>query len=110
VDDDVVAVLIAAQDGPLVGALRELAVDLRRRGARVVGIGGDAAFADACDVAVGGPDLPETLAPLGLVVPAQLAIERLARRLGLDPDAPRGLAKVTQTESDSAHPTRKENP
>ena len=110
VDEDVVAVLVAAQDGPLVGALRELASDLRRRGARVVGIGGDAAFAAACDVPVPGPDLPETVAPLGLVVPAQLAIERLARRLGLDPDAPRGLAKVTQTESDSGQPTRKDTP
>ena len=39
------------------------------------------------------------LAPLGLVVPAQLAIERTARDLGLDPDEPRGLAKVTRTEA-----------
>lgn len=110
VDEDVVAVLVAAQDGPLVGALRELAGDLSRRGARVVGLGGDSGFAAACHVAVPGPDLPEAVAPLGLAVPGQLAIERLARRLGLDPDAPRGLAKVTQTESDSAPPTRKDIP
>jgi glucosamine--fructose-6-phosphate aminotransferase (isomerizing) len=38
------------------------------------------------------------VAPLGLVVPAQLAIEETARGLGLDPDAPRGLTKVTQTD------------
>ncbi len=110
VDEDVVAVLVSAQDGPLVGAMVDLADDLRRRGARVVGIGGNPAFARACDVAVAGPELPETVAPLGLVVPAQLAIERLARHLGLDPDAPRGLAKVTQTESDSADPSRKDTP
>jgi glucosamine--fructose-6-phosphate aminotransferase (isomerizing) len=48
---------------------------------------------------VPGPDLAEAAAPLGLVVPAQLAIEETARLLGLDPDAPQGLAKVTQTEA-----------
>jgi len=30
-------------------------------------------------------------------VPGQLLTEALSRRLGLDPDAPRGLSKVTQT-------------
>ena len=47
---------------------------------------------------VRGPALPETLAPLGAIVPAQLVVEALARSLGLDPDAPRGLAKVTRTD------------
>ena len=42
--------------------------------------------------------MSELLAPLVLAIPAQLMIERLARRLGLDPDAPRGLKKVTQTD------------
>jgi glucosamine--fructose-6-phosphate aminotransferase (isomerizing) len=45
-----------------------------------------------------GPSLPEHLAPFGLVVPGQLLVEALARAKGLDPDAPRGLGKVTQTE------------
>ena len=44
------------------------------------------------------PDLPETVAPLALVVPGQLIVEQLARQLGLDPDAPRGLKKITQTD------------
>ena len=44
-----------------------------------------------------GPRLPEWLAPLGLIVPGQLLTEALARRLGIDPDSPRGLSKVTQT-------------
>ena len=60
--------------------------------------GGDPTFASRCDVNLAGPDLPETLAPLALVIPAQRAIELLARKLGLDPDAPRGLRKVTQTD------------
>jgi glucosamine--fructose-6-phosphate aminotransferase (isomerizing) len=76
----------------------ELADDLSARGATVVGIGGDDAFAAACAVGVRGPALPETLAPLGAIVPAQLVVEALARSLGLDPDAPRGLAKVTRTD------------
>jgi glucosamine--fructose-6-phosphate aminotransferase (isomerizing) len=64
----------------------------------VLGFGGDAGFRGACDLAVPGPGLSELLAPIALVIPAQLMVERLARALGLDPDAPRGLKKVTQTD------------
>jgi glucosamine--fructose-6-phosphate aminotransferase (isomerizing) len=78
--------------------LTALAIELGNRGAAVVGIGGDAGFASACDVHVPGPDLPEALAPLGAMVPAQLVVEGLARALGHDPDNPRGLAKVTTTD------------
>ena len=45
------------------------------------------------------PSLPEHLAPFALVVPGQLLAEALARAKGLDPDAPRGLDKVTQTDA-----------
>jgi len=100
------AVLVAAPDGPLLAPMAELADDLARRGATVVGIGGDPAFAGACAVHVPGPELPEALAPLGAIVPAQLIVEGLARELGLDPDNPRGLAKVTATDP----PQPKENP
>ena len=79
------AVLVAAPDGPLLEPMVELAGDLAGRGATVVGIGGDPAFADACAVHVPGPELPEALAPLGAIVPAQLVVEGLARALGLDP-------------------------
>jgi glucosamine--fructose-6-phosphate aminotransferase (isomerizing) len=98
------AVLVAAQDGPLLSPMVELARDLADRGATIVGIGGDGAFAGACTLHVPGPDLPEPLAPLGAIVPAQLVVEALARRLGLDPDNPRGLAKVTTTDPDSPAP------
>ena len=105
VDQDLVAVLVAAADGPMLGGMTELARDLRSRGAKAtVGIGGDAGFASACDIAVAGPQLPEAVAPLALVVPGQLVVESLARRLGLDPDAPRGLKKVTRTDP-HAQPT-----
>jgi glucosamine--fructose-6-phosphate aminotransferase (isomerizing) len=99
VDADHSAVLVCAADGPMVEGMTDLADDLRTRGVgATVGIGGDERFAAACDVTVAGPNLPELVAPLALVVPAQLVAEALARRLGLDPDAPRGLSKVTQTD------------
>lgn len=98
VDEDLVTILVAASDGPVLPGMTELAGIVRDKGSRILGIGGDAAFAARCDVDLPGPDLPETLAPLTLVIPAQRAIEALARRLGLDPDAPRGLRKVTQTD------------
>ena len=94
----VTAVLIAAKDGPLLEPMVELAGDLSGRGATTVGIGGDAAFARACTVHLSGPDVPEALAPLGAIVPAQLMVEQLTRALGLDPDSPRGLAKVATTD------------
>jgi len=98
VTEGMTAVLVAAPDGPMVDPLVSLAEDLAGRGATVVGIGGEQRFAEACAVHVPGPDLPEALAPLGTIVPVQLMVEGLARSLGLDPDQPRGLAKVTATE------------
>jgi glucosamine--fructose-6-phosphate aminotransferase (isomerizing) len=92
------AVVVSAADGPMVEPLTALATDLADRGAVVVGIGGDGRFAASCAVHVPGPDLPEALAPLGTMVPAQLIVEGLARALGHDPDNPRGLAKVTATD------------
>jgi glucosamine--fructose-6-phosphate aminotransferase (isomerizing) len=97
----VTALLVAAPDGPLVGALVDLAHDLDARGARVIGIGGDPAFAQACAVHVAGPDLTEAVAPLGAIVPAQRIVEGVALALGLDPDNPQGLAKVTSTDRHS---------
>jgi glucosamine--fructose-6-phosphate aminotransferase (isomerizing) len=98
VTSGVTAVLVAAPGGPLLAPMTELAGDLAARGATTVGIGGDAGFAAACSVWVPGPALPESVAPLGTMVPAQLVVEALARGLGLDPDNPRGLAKVTSTD------------
>ena len=55
-------------------------------------------LAAACSRALPGPRLPEWLAPMGLIVPGQLLTEALSRALGLNPDSPRGLSKVTQTD------------
>ena len=70
--------------------LTESPADLRSRGALTVGIGGDASFAGEADVCVSGPDLPEMVAPLGLVVAGQLLAEGLAVSLGLNPTHPAG--------------------
>jgi glutamine---fructose-6-phosphate transaminase (isomerizing) len=99
VDADVAAIVVAAADGPVVSGLTEVAIDLRERGARTIGVGGNAAFAESCALWVPGPDLPELVAPLATVVPGQLIVEALARQLGLDPDSPRGLSKITQTDA-----------
>jgi glucosamine--fructose-6-phosphate aminotransferase (isomerizing) len=94
--------LVAADYGPVLAGVLAVAERLRAAGVPVHAIGGGPALAAAADVALPGPDLPEPLAPLALVVPGQLAVEALARLLGLDPDDPAGLSKVTQTDEEPA--------
>ena len=96
-DPDTPALLVAAADGPMLPEMTGLARRIADTGASVYGIGGDHDFAAVCRSALPGPSLPEHLAPFALVVPGQLLVEALARAKGLDPDAPRGLDKVTQT-------------
>jgi glucosamine--fructose-6-phosphate aminotransferase (isomerizing) len=98
VDAGTPALLVAAVDGPMLPEMTGLARRIAAAGADVYGIGGDRDFAAACRSTLPGPSLPEHLAPLALVVPGQLLAEALARAKGLDPDAPRGLDKVTQTD------------
>jgi glucosamine--fructose-6-phosphate aminotransferase (isomerizing) len=97
VDAGTPALLVAAGDGPTLLEMTGLARRIAATGAPVYGIGGDHEFAAACRAALPGPSLPEHLAPFALIVPGQLLTEALARAKGLDPDAPRGLGKVTQT-------------
>jgi glucosamine--fructose-6-phosphate aminotransferase (isomerizing) len=97
VDPSTPAIIVAASTGPaLVGAIR-LARRVSAAGATALAIGGGPGLARVCGRALPGPRLPEWLAPIGLIVPGQLFTEALARRLGLNPDSPRGLSKVTQT-------------
>lgn len=97
VDRQTPAILLAADSGPTLDGTVDLARRVTGAGARAYGIGGGDRLAAACTRALPGPRLPEWLAPLGLIVPGQLLTEALSRRLGLDPDHPRGLSKVTQT-------------
>jgi fructoselysine-6-P-deglycase FrlB-like protein len=117
VDAGTPALLVAAADGPMLPDMTALARRLAGTGADVYGIGGDPAFVAACRAAIPGPSfpadpatpagpagpgrpsLPEHLAPFALIVPGQLLAEAVARAKGIDPDAPRGLRKVTQTGS-----------
>jgi glucosamine--fructose-6-phosphate aminotransferase (isomerizing) len=98
VDRRTPALLVAAGNGPMLPEMTALARRIAGTGADVHGIGGDPEFAAACRSALPGTSLPEHLAPFALVVGGQLLAEALARFRGIDPDAPRGLAKVTQTD------------
>jgi fructoselysine-6-P-deglycase FrlB-like protein len=99
VDAETPALLVAAADGPVLPGVGALARRVREAGGAAYAIGGDADLVAACTSALPGTDLPEHLAPVALVVPGQLLVEALARAKGLDPDAPRGLRKVTQTDA-----------
>jgi glucosamine--fructose-6-phosphate aminotransferase (isomerizing) len=98
VDDDTPAILVAANSGPTLPGTVALARRVAAAGATAYAVGGGRALAEASACALPGTDLPEWVAPLALIVPGQLLTEALARRLGIDPDVPRGLGKVTQTD------------
>ena len=97
VDAKTPAIIMAADAGPTKAAAVALARRVTDAGARAYAIGGGAELAAVSSQALAGPALPEWLAPIGLIVPGQLLTEALSRRLGIDPDNPRGLSKVTQT-------------
>lgn len=97
VDAKTPAIIMAADSGPTRAAAVALAQRVTDAGSRAYAIGGGADLAAVSSRALAGPDLPEWLAPIGLIVPGQLLTEQLSRRLGIDPDNPRGLSKVTQT-------------
>ncbi len=98
VDAQTPAIVVAAESGPTLAGTIDLARRVTGAGASAFGIGGGSALAGACTAVLPGPALPEWLAPIGLIVPGQLLTEALARRLGINPDQPRGLSKVTQTD------------
>jgi glucosamine--fructose-6-phosphate aminotransferase (isomerizing) len=97
VDERTPAIIMAADSGPALDGAVALAGRVTGAGARAYGIGGGPALARVSSLALPGPRLPEWLAPIGLIVSGQLLTEALARRLGINPDTPRGLSKVTQT-------------
>jgi glucosamine--fructose-6-phosphate aminotransferase (isomerizing) len=85
-------VLALHAEGPARADMQELVTDLRRRGADVLVV------SDEPDAELPLPrGVPEALAPIVGVVRAQQLALALARRRGLDPDAPEGLSKVTIT-------------
>ncbi len=101
-DDSRAVVVVAPPEGPVLPDLTAFTASLAATGCAVVGLGGDAALGAHCDPWLPGPALDEALSALTTAVLGQLVAERLAAELGLDPDAPRGLRKVTQTEARTA--------
>jgi glutamine---fructose-6-phosphate transaminase (isomerizing) len=86
--------LILAPRGPAQAGLLALAQDMRGRGAQVlVAAPTDIANADLPLTVTGHVDLD----PIAVVQAFYPMVEALARARGLDPDAPRHLAKVTRT-------------
>jgi glucosamine--fructose-6-phosphate aminotransferase (isomerizing) len=89
-------VLAVATSGPALPGMRELLGRLAAEGARLLVLSDDPA-ALALGEGVPLPAVPEWLAPLVAILPAQLFAYHLARARGLDPEAPRHLSKVTLT-------------
>ena len=92
-------VLLVAPGGAAYPDLLALAQTLAGRGAELVAISDRAELLALARTPLRLPvSLPEWLAPIAAIVPGQLLALHLARAMGLDPDHPRGLSKVTRTE------------
>ncbi len=77
-------------------AMTPVLAQLAANGADLLLLGGDEC-ADVGTVSYRLPTLPEDLSPIADIVPLQLLALEMALSRGHDPDAPRGLAKVTRT-------------
>jgi glucosamine--fructose-6-phosphate aminotransferase (isomerizing) len=90
-------VVLCAPSSPLLGDLHLLFGLFDRGGAHAV------AISDREEVLAGAvgrlrlPAVPEWLSPIVAVIPGQLLALAFAAARGIDPDAPRGLSKVTET-------------
>jgi glutamine---fructose-6-phosphate transaminase (isomerizing) len=75
-----------------------LVENLKDRGAEVAVVGDDEALASQAPVSFLVPcSCPEELSPVLYAIPPQILSHDLSRLKRLDPDAPRGLSKVTET-------------
>jgi glucosamine--fructose-6-phosphate aminotransferase (isomerizing) len=97
IEDGSPAILIMP-GGAVFDDMMDLAHDLRRRNADllVISESSEALALATTPLPLPGPT-PEWLSPLAAIVPGQLLAWRLAVAKGADPDAPRGLHKVTRT-------------
>ena len=94
--DSLFPVWAIASDDPTLPAVVEAVERAREAGATIVASGSAAEAITGADFTLPSPKAASPLlAPLLSVVPGQLFAWSLARARGLDPDAPRGLSKVT---------------
>jgi glucosamine--fructose-6-phosphate aminotransferase (isomerizing) len=90
-------VLAIATSGNALPGMIELLGRLRAARARLLVLSNDRSALDMGD-GVPLPPVPEWLAPLVAIIPAQLFAYHLARARGIDTEAPRNLKKVTLTQ------------
>jgi glucosamine--fructose-6-phosphate aminotransferase (isomerizing) len=95
--DPLFPVWAIASDDDTLPAVLEATTRARDAGATIIASGSAADAIAGADYSLTVPKPPSSplLAPLLSVVPGQLFAWALARAKGLDPDAPRGLSKVT---------------
>ncbi len=93
-----VAALVVAPSGAAAPGLVEILRHLRDAGAESLVLSDDQATRSLGRLAIPLPaGVPEWLRPIVSILPAQLFAYHLTLARGLDPDAPRGIAKVTRT-------------
>lgn len=90
-----VPVLAVVGNGPAGSAMRDVVMRLDERRADVVAIGPSAI--EGVRLRIATPDVDERYAPLLDILPLQRLALALALARGEDPDAPRGLKKITIT-------------
>jgi glutamine---fructose-6-phosphate transaminase (isomerizing) len=95
--DGQVPVLAVVADGPGGQAMQPVLSRLTAGGADVFTVGTAQAVAESTGGLVLPEGIPEELSPLLEIVPFQQLALRLAVARGEDPDAPRGLRKITET-------------
>lgn len=96
IDEDrpVIAVVPEGKGGD---ALQPVLSSLRERGADVCVVGPAGVSADSALQITLPSGMPEQLAPIAQIVPLQQLARLMALSRGYDPDHPRGLNKVTET-------------
>jgi glucosamine--fructose-6-phosphate aminotransferase (isomerizing) len=91
-----IPVLAFRPDGPIGTSIDDAIAAAAARGIHPWLVGGDEVEGQTRALSL-ARDLPESLTPLPYAIMGQLLAERLAARLGISPDAPHGLSKVTRT-------------
>ena len=90
-------VLAVVAEGPAGAAMHEVLPRLMACGADVFTVGTKAAVAESTSGIVLPVGIPEELSPILEILPFQQLAMHLAVARGENPDAPRGLLKVTRT-------------